>query len=403
MNEERIWTKDFTCLMTGLLLISCANYYFAASIAVYAGLIGHPGIWAGVLTASFYFGSVGMRFVNGLMVQKYGTHVLMLLSAALCMAACFAYDLTEAVLLLVLLRVAHGIGYSIYSTAGGTAASYLVPPKRIAEGMGYFTIGNVLAMAVGPSIALTIVSGNAVSEYHTLFTTAGAICAAALILTGFIRSGKCNFPPEHRQKRNGPQKPLPKTFLGFESGVILPVLIGFLMSFAYSPLIVYLTGYGLEKGWANVGFAFVMYAAGLFGSRLFAGRMSDRNGSDVVMLPAYFCGAAALVLVAFCSSPWQMDLGMAVLGLCVGAYNPQINVFCIARCSEARRGTATAAFNGACDLGLAMGSAAGGFCIEYLGYRYTFLQGAVICLATLFLYLFTLSGFAARRRARRKA
>ena len=66
--KEKIWTRDFTFLMIGLLLISCANYFFASSIAVYAKLISSSGVYAGLLTSSFYFGSVAMRLVNGTLV-----------------------------------------------------------------------------------------------------------------------------------------------------------------------------------------------------------------------------------------------------------------------------------------------------------------------------------------------
>lgn len=384
--------------MIGLLLVSCANYYFASSIAVYARLI-HESAYAGMITASFYFGSVGMRLVNGLLVQKHGARLMMLLGAALCMVACFAHSLAGSVLLLLFLRVVHGAGYSIFSTAGGTAASYLVPPKRIAEGMGYFTIGNVLAMAIGPSVALAIVSRDTMGRFHVLFASAGAICLAAWVLVLFIgRDEADGKKPGGVSAGAGAGKPLPRAFLGFEKGVVLPSVISFMMSFAYSPAIVYLASYGLSKGWTNVGWAFTMYAVGLLSSRLFTGRMSDRHGPDSVMFPAYLCGAAALVFIAFCGAVWQLCAAMAMLGLCVGAYNPQINVFCISRCSEARRGTATAAFNGALDLGMALGSGINGLLMQRFGYRLSFLLSAGVCLGALVVYFFFLSGLAPMRK-----
>ena len=74
---------------------------------------------------------------------------------------------------------------------------------------------------------------------------------------------------------------------------------------------------------------------------------------------------------------------MLILGFCVGAYNPQINVFCISRCSKERRGTATAAFNGACDLGLALGSTAAGFMTERIGYPAAYMFSSFTCVTYL--------------------
>ncbi len=312
----------------------------------------------------------------------------MLIGAFLSMFACAAHNFAGTVIVLVIFRTIHGIGYSIFSTASGTAASYLVPPKRLSEGMGYYTIGNVLAMALGPAAALAIVSEETIAQFHHLFVTAAVICGSAFILVLFMNS-------DHRQSvenvQTGTKKHLPKTFLGFEKGVILPVIISFMMSFSYAPVIVYLTSYGLEKGWTNVGFAFTMYAVGLLSSRLVAGRISDRMGPDYIMYPAYILAVSALLMIAFCQNVYILYTAMAILGLCVGAYNPQINVFCISRCSEARRGTATAAFNGACDLGLAIGSTVSGVFIHSLGYSKIYLFCAFICLSAMVVYFFTLS------------
>ena len=390
--KEKIWTRDFTFLMIGLLLISCANYFFASSIAVYAKLISSSGVYAGLLTSSFYFGSVAMRLVNGTLVQKYGARRLMLIGAVLCFSACLAHNFAGTILVLVIFRIIHGIGYSVFSTASGTAASYIVPPKRIAEGMGYYTIGNVLAMALGPAIALSIVSEESRVQFHQLFCIAAVICGVAVVLVLLMKpNGTARPAIGEKSGAASDAADLPRTFLGFEKGVLLPTLISFMMSFSYAPVIVYLTAYGLTKGWKNVGFAFTMYAAGLLSSRLIAGKISDRRGADYVMYPAYIMGITALVMIALCPNEPCLYAPMVILGLCVGGYNPQINVFCISRCSEERRGTATAAFNGACDLGLALGSTISGILISIIGYRGVYFIGAAVCFTAMLIYSRTLS------------
>ena len=378
--------------MIGLLLISCANYFFASSIAVYAKLISSSGVYAGLLTSSFYFGSVAMRLVNGTLVQKYGARRLMLIGAVLCFSACMAHNFAGTILVLVIFRIIHGIGYSVFSTASGTAASYIVPPKRIAEGMGYYTIGNVLAMALGPAIALSIVSEESRVQFHQLFCIAAVICGVAVVLVLLMKpNGTARPAIGEKSGAASDAADLPRTFLGFEKGVLLPTLISFMMSFSYAPVIVYLTAYGLTKGWKNVGFAFTMYAAGLLSSRLIAGKISDRRGADYVMYPAYIMGITALVMIALCPNEPCLYAAMVILGLCVGGYNPQINVFCISRCSEERRGTATAAFNGACDLGLALGSTISGILISIIGYRGVYFIGAAVCFTAMLIYSRTLS------------
>ncbi len=396
--KERIWTRDFTLLMIGLLLISGANYFFASSIAVYAKLISSSGVYAGLLTSSFYFGSVAMRLINGTLVQKYGARRLMLIGAVLCFSACLAHNFAGTIMVLVIFRIIHGIGYSVFSTASGTAASYIVPPKRIAEGMGYYTIGNVLAMALGPAIALGIVSEENRAQFHQLFSIAAEICGVAIVLVLLMKpDGIAHLVGDRKRSDTSENVELPPTFLGFEKGVILPALISFMMSFSYAPVIVYLTAYGLTKGWKDVGFAFTMYAAGLLSSRLIAGKISDRRGADCVMYPAYILGTTALIMIAICPNEPCLYVAMVILGLCVGGYNPQINVFCISRCSKEHRGTATAAFNGACDLGLALGSTISGIFIGVIGYTGVYFIGAAVCFMAMLIYSMTLSGYKKRQ------
>lgn len=159
-------------------------------MAIYAKIISNSGTYIDLITSSFYIGSVGMRLANGTLVQKYGAHKLMLIGSVLCIIACFAHNFAGTIIALIFFRVLHGAGYSIFSTASGTAASYMVPQSRISEGMGYFTLGNVLAMALGPSMALTIVSNNTITQFHYIFNIATIICITALILVCFLKSSQ---------------------------------------------------------------------------------------------------------------------------------------------------------------------------------------------------------------------
>jgi hypothetical protein len=111
----------------------------------------------------------------------------MLISAALRLVACFAHNFVRTILLLLIFRILHGAGYSIFSTANGTAVSYVVPLKRISEGMGYFMLGNVLTMAVESSIELSLISNRNLAQFHYLFNTVVAVCAGVFSLVIFLK------------------------------------------------------------------------------------------------------------------------------------------------------------------------------------------------------------------------
>ena len=321
--------------MLSLLFVASSNYYFASSIAIYAELISKTTLYAGLVTSAFYISSVGMRLVNGVLVQKYGAHRLMFLSAAVCAVACFAHCYASTIVLIVIFRLLHGAAYSMFNTASGTAASFLVPKSRLAEGIGYFAIGNVLALAFGPVLALSLIKDVTMSEFETLFLVATLFCLVALFLVGRINPASTEMP---FITQNVNQAELPPTFLGFEKGVVKPVIITFMLAVSYASAFVYLAAYGISRGWGSIGSAYMMYALGLFLSRIFIGKLSDKYGPDYILLPIIVCGSIALCSIALSNNVRQLYLAMTLLGICVGSFNPLMNVFCITRCSTARRG-----------------------------------------------------------------
>ena len=395
-SKQKLWTRDFILLAFGVLFIAFANYFFAASIAIYTETITNSAAYAGVVSGVFYIVSVGLRPVNGILVDKYGCRKMLIASTLLCTAACFCQNFATTLAVLLICRVLHGAGFSAYTTAGGTAAANTVPQERLSEGMGYYTLGVVLATALGPSIALSIIPNNTTPEFHILFDVAAAVCAISLLLTLCLSYGTSTpTATAHAAAKSKEEQrsasALPRTFLGFEAGVIWPAVIGCLTLFAYSSVMMFLALYGETKGWSNVGGFFTVYAVTMMLSRLFAGRISDKHGPDIVMLPAFVGGAACYAAIPFCQTLWQLCLTALPLGLAQGITNPQINVFCVSRCTRERRGTATAAYYGSLDLGVALGSIGVGLLIDAAGYRVTYLTAAGVSILALVIYLFTLS------------
>lgn len=357
-------------------------------MAIYAENISGSTAFAGLVTGAFYLASLGMRPINGLLVDRYGSRPLLIVSTLLCAIACFCHQFALAIAILLICRFLHGIAFSVYTTAGSTAASNILPAKRLSEGMGYYTLGLVIATAIGPSIALSIIPDNTFDQFKTLFYAATAACAIAFLIMPFVHYGKKSVITAAVKKEK--PKDLPSTFLGFEEGVIWPVIIGSTMLFAYSAVLMFLPLYGQTKGW-NVGAFFTVYAMAMLLSRLFAGRIADKHGPDAVMMPAFVLAAVSYILIPFCGTlPMLCVVGFPI-GMAQGILTPQISVFCITRCSRERRGSAASAYTGSLDLGIALGSFAMGAIIQFTGYTFCYLFCGALALSAMAVYLLTLS------------
>src|SRR5699024_3722657 len=95
-----------------------------------------------------------------------------------------SYAFISSIVLLFVMRIAQGIGWGFSTTATGTIASDLIPPKRRGEGMGYCGLSGNLALAFGPALGLTLVD---LISFSQLFLICSISCLVAVLLSSKIR------------------------------------------------------------------------------------------------------------------------------------------------------------------------------------------------------------------------
>lgn len=398
-SPSTLWTRDFVLLSLGLACISFTNYGATTVIAFYVAKISDSLAYSGLVGGAFSIASLVLRPVSGMAANRIGARRVMAASTLLGMAACAMHAVAGAILLLVVCRVLHGAAYSFYTTAGSTAVANVVPLARRSEGLGYYMLGNVIAMAIGPAITLAIVGEHTMAEFQTCFLISAAVCLLAFGMT--LGLGQIGRPDGARQGSGAApmraKAELPRALMGFEAGVLWPCCVGFLILVSYSALALYLAPYGRSYGWDNVGAFFGVYAGSMLLPRVLAGRIADRHGADIVMIPSFLLAIVGYVMVAFAGAPWMLYAAGVPLGIAMGTAMPQITTFCISRCSRERRGTAAAAYYVAVDGALAFGMILAGRIVVAFGYRSAYLLCAGCVVAALLLYTLTLSGTRSRR------
>src|SRR5690625_646948 len=155
------------------------------------------------------------------------------------------------------MRVVQGIGFGFSTTATGTIATDIIPPKRLGEGMGYFGLSGNLALAIGPVLGLSLVG---VITFPTLFLLCGLLGLIALILSSRIR---------YKEVEASPHKSLTIKFDIFEKSAIQPALLLFFITFTFGGIASFLPLYATEKGIAGMELYFLVYAIFLMISRTF--------------------------------------------------------------------------------------------------------------------------------------
>jgi predicted MFS family arabinose efflux permease len=132
-------------------------------------------------------------------------------------------------------------------------------------------------------------------------------------------------------------------------------------------------------------------AVGMLISRLFFGKVADRRGSDIIIIPGMAVMIIGLALFPAVGSVTALTMFALPLGLAQGAVGPTFNSMLLRRCSPERRGTASGAFFMSIDAGFAIGAPLLGALADARDYSYIFYAGAVSVTLSLALYLFIAS------------
>lgn len=105
------------------------------------------------------------------------------------MLATGSYMLSTSLVLLLVFRLVHGFGFGIASTLYATSASDDLPPHRMGEGMGYFGVGETIAISVGPLLGIWMLHA---AGFSGLFSTGAIILLLSLVMSILVRRRSAN-------------------------------------------------------------------------------------------------------------------------------------------------------------------------------------------------------------------
>jgi len=391
-ESKRLWSKDFVIVMTSSAGIMFCNFIFLSTLPIYAEKISGNAAYAGLMTTVYVIAALIIRPFIGNLSDKYGRTKLLILGAFLCALACFLYNYVGVFICLLLIRALNGIGFGIHTTLGGAVAADIIPKKQLAQGMGYFGLFNTFAVALAPGIALSIIGNGAVENFKVMFIYAAIICLTSMILDCCItyerknnsEYGKNNLLENQNEIDS---EKLPPTIFGFEYGVFLPSSVLILLHIALSSVTSFIALFALQRNLGNIGLFFTLNAAGVFLSRLFIGKVADRKGEDIIVIPGLIVFAICFALIPLANSlPYLIIIGLP-LGLVQGAVTPVLNTMMFKRCSAKRRGTVSAAYFASIDIGYAIGSIIYGFVAVELSYYFVYWGATVFTMISLIAYL----------------
>lgn len=412
----------FSPVFVVIVLISLAGFMVGqgsnAGTSVYLAEVGSTAAYAGVLAAIFSAAAAIARIVCGPLIDGRGRAMVMVVGSAIMLAGTLGPLFSNDLALFVLWRFMQGVGFSAVTTASATAAADVLPVERLGEGIGYFGLGQAVAMSIGPALALSLVMTD---PAENLFIGLSGCALAALAFSFLCRYEKdptklpktsaYRFRWEERhaaaEDRSVGQKSVieiedhtpeqhARSALGrFLDGIFekraLPGTIPMLViAPAFGFAIFYVGLYGTALGVGSPGLFYTVSAVVMVLVRLKSGPLMDRTPLLRIYAVAVAGGLVAYALLfAAALVPAGIDevvfyAGGAFYGLCIGLALPVNQSVAVKGSPSHRWGKATALFMFSIDIGTGVASLIWGIVNDVFGFSVAIVC-VMVCLVASFL------------------
>jgi MFS family permease len=377
--RERLWTLPYR------LLLFSVHFHFASFFMVSSTLplyVEEARQWEiGIVVGAIGVIAIGLRPFSGRWVDRMGRRPLLLIGALIVLASFAAYAITDAIIPLIAVRLAHGVGMTLYTTAALTLLADLAPDTRRGEAVGFFNMGNNLTQIYAPLLAFAVAN-------HWGFTPLFAIAvgSAAVSLAGALPLRDPRPRPSSAQvAASAPAgrraRPLLSRSALLPASVFFPVTVMMASIWAFLPL------FAKERDLGDPGLFFTLFGLTLVLVRPLAGLGSDRWGRAYVIVPGLILGTLAMALLAAANDQALFLVVPVVFGAAFAMSHTGLLALTVDRSGVEERGAAMATFALTWDVGAAAGPILLGVVAAVSSYATVYMIVAGLALVGLLNYL----------------
>jgi MFS family permease len=369
---------SFTVFLSAFQLLPTAPFHILAL----GGGTSAAGLFLGFLTYASAFSAP----ITGTMSDRAGTRRVLIVASIAITGFSIAYAVIADYRVILALVLVHGVFWSGLLTGSAAYMTNILPESRRAEGLAYWGLATVAAIAVAPSIGFWV--------FHYGWR---ALCLEAAALNVVMAAIAWKLPPEPARP---PAEPHHAKRLIEWRVLILSVTL-FLYSFGYGGITSFTALYADANGVTPKSIYLTAMAIVILLTRPLAGRLGDRFGYKRMFVPCLVLISLGLSLLGFGGTrPWMIASAI-VFGVGFGTAYPVYVGYVMQGVDPDRRGAAFGAILAAFDTGIGTGSTTMGWLIQGYGYAAAF--GVAGALSALALPYFLAADHLVRGRAARRA
>ena len=348
----------FTVFLSAFQLLPTAPF----RIVDLGGSTFASGLFLGFLT---YASATSAPF-TGALADRIGRRRTLLLASGVIALCSAGYAATSNYRVMLVLVIVHGIFWSGLLSASGAYMTGMLPERRRAEGLGYWGLSSVAAIAVAPPIAFWVF------QHGWLWICVS--CGGLNLLMGAIAWTLDEEGDDAAHHASSAVRLTP----AIEWRVLVLSLTLFLYSFGYGAITSFSAVYADALGVTPKSLYLTTLAVVILLTRPLSGPLADRIGYRRVFAPCLVLISGGLAILALRGTRGSLVASAVIFGLGFGTAWPVFVAYAIGDIDARRRGAAFGAIIAAFDIGIGTGSTAGGWLIQRFGFSVAFGAAAVL-------------------------
>ena len=247
-----------------------------------------------------------------------------------------------------------------------TMSSNIVPKSRLGEGIVFFAMSTSVGTTMGPLIAISYLANY---SFRSMMMITLGLMAFSLVCSFFTKNTKVEKEKESHDDTNN--EPFYKYM--FDKRVLLPCILVSFNYIAIAGTVNFMGAFGKE---INVGGRisqfFIAQGIAMVIVRAFSGKIFDKFGHRILIIPGAIAGAIGLGLLGFSTSMWMVWISGVLFGIAFAIIHPIIQAWALTLVPPEKKATANSMLLIFIDAGLAIGSVGLGFLAKVVGYGMTF-------------------------------
>jgi MFS family permease len=356
---------SFTVFLSAFQLLPTAPFH----ILELGGGTSAAGLFLGFLTYASAFSAP----ITGTLADRLGTRRVLIIAGVAITFFTIAYALIPSYKVMLALVLVHGVFWSGLLTGSAAYMTNILPEARRAEGIAYWGLSTIAAIAVAPSIGFWVYQFG----WRALCLESAALNVLMAAIAWRLPPQRVAAPPHGRHARRL-----------IEWRVLILSFTLFLYSFGYGGITSFTALYADANAVAPKGIYLTTLALIILVTRPLSGRLGDRWGYRRVFLPCLVLITVGLGCLTLGGTRFWLVTSAIVFGAGFGTAYPVFAGYVMRHVGAERRGAAFGAILACFDTGIGTGSTSMGWLISRYGFARAFGVAAVLAALALPYFLF---------------